>query len=181
MKTSFENLEMVLAQVSSQLALQLRSNGYFYENVLDSPRDMEFEREVKQECEVFDEGEVEETLTQFIKITQIIFRKINRLKETLQRDMEASFENLVMQLGLVSSQLALKLSSSGEFDGKILDSLGDKENQREFKQECKVVDEGGIEKEKEEEKCTPSDKEIEAIIEEVKVKIICGKRTRIQY
>lgn len=121
-KTSFKNLEMQLGQIFSQLTLKLRSSGDFYENIFDSPKDMEFEREVKQKCEVFDEGGVEETLTQFIKITQINFGKINKQKETLQRDMEASFENLAMQLGLVSSQLTLKLSSSGELNGKILDS-----------------------------------------------------------
>ncbi|XP_050875779.1 uncharacterized protein LOC127079442 [Lathyrus oleraceus] len=111
----------------------------------------------------------------------ITTKKINRKKETLQRDMEASFENLTMQLGLVSSQLALKLSSSGEFDGKVLDIPEDKEIEREFQQECEVVDEGRIEKKKEEEKCTPFDKEIEARIKEVNVKIICGKRTRMEW
>ncbi|CAL5202776.1 unnamed protein product [Lathyrus oleraceus] len=95
--------------------------------------------------------------------------------------MEASFENLAVQLGLVSSQLSLKLSSIIEFDGKILDSPRDKEIEREFKQECEIIDEGGIEKENEKEKCTPSDKEIESRIEEVEVKIIYGKRTRMQY
>ncbi|KAI5394774.1 hypothetical protein KIW84_061407 [Lathyrus oleraceus] len=38
-----------------------------------------------------------------------------------------------------------------------------------------------LQKEKEEEKCTPCDKEIEARIEEAKVKTICRKRTRMQY
>lgn len=64
--------------------------------------------------------------------------------------MEASFENLAIQLAIVSIQLELKQSSSGELDGKILDSPRDKEIEREFKPECEVVDEGGIENEKEE-------------------------------
>ena len=49
---------------------------------------------------------------------------------------------------------------------KNLDSPKDKEIEREFKQEYKVVDEGGVEKEKEEEKCITHDKEIEARIKE---------------
>lgn len=107
----------------------------------------------------------------------------SQLEESLTRfiKMETSFENLVMQLGLVFSQLALQLSSSGEFDGKVLDSPRDKEIEREFKKKCEVVDEGGIEKEKEEGKCTLFDKEIEPIIEGVEVKIIRGKIMRIQY
>lgn len=64
--------------------------------------------------------------------------------------MKTSFENLVMQLGLIVSQLALKLSSIGEIDGKTLDSPRDKEIERKFKQKCRVVDEGGVEKEKQE-------------------------------
>lgn len=181
METSFEKLKMQLGQISSQLALKLRSNGNLHENILDSPRDMEFEREVRQECEVFDERGVEETLTRFIKINQINFQKINRQKETLQWYTEASFENLAMQCGPVSSQLYLKFNSSGEFDRKILDSPKDMEIEIEFKQEYEIVDEGGIEKDKEEERCTPFDKEIEARIKEVELKIICGKRTRMQY
>lgn len=59
METSFKKLEMQLGQISSQLALKLRSSEYFYENILDSPRDTKFDRKVKQECEVFDEGGVE--------------------------------------------------------------------------------------------------------------------------
>lgn len=78
MEISFEKLEMQLGQISSQLALKLRSSGDFYENLFDSPRDAEFERQVKQECEVFDEGEVEETLIRFINSTQTNFQKINR-------------------------------------------------------------------------------------------------------
>ena len=94
--------------------------------------------------------------------------------------METSFENLEMQLGQVSSQLTSKLRSSGDFYENMLDSPGDAEIKREVKQECQVVDEGGVEKQKEEEKCTPSDKETETRIEEAKVKNICGKRTRMQ-
>ncbi|CAL5195526.1 unnamed protein product [Lathyrus oleraceus] len=47
METSFEKLEMQLGQISIQLALKLKSSGDFYENMLDSPRDSEIEREVK--------------------------------------------------------------------------------------------------------------------------------------
>lgn len=47
--------------------------------------------------------------------------------------METYFENLAMQLDIISSQLTLKLSSIGEFDGEILDSPRDKEIEREFK------------------------------------------------
>lgn len=47
MEISFKILEMQLGQVSSQLALKLRSSGDFYENMLGSPRDAEIEREVK--------------------------------------------------------------------------------------------------------------------------------------
>lgn len=93
-------------------------------------------------------------------MTQLNFEIINRLQETVRSNMETSFENLVMQFVLVSNQLALKLSSSGSSMKKNLDSPRDKEIKREFKQEYEVVDEGGIEKEKEEEKCKPSDKEI---------------------
>ena len=57
--------------------------------------------------------QLEETLTQFIKMTQLNFEKINRHQETMRSDMETSFENLEMQLGQVSSQLALKLRSIG--------------------------------------------------------------------
>lgn len=119
-ETSFEKLEIQLGQISSKLILKLRSGGDFYEKMLDSPKEEEIEIEVKQECEIFDEGGVEETLTQFIKITQNNFRKINRKQEILQRDMEASFKNLVIQLGLESSQLALKLISSGDSNGNNL-------------------------------------------------------------
>lgn len=56
-----------------------------------------------------------------------------------------------MQLGLLCSQLILKLSSSRDFNGNDLDSPRDKEFEWEFKKECEVVDEGGVEKEKEEE------------------------------
>lgn len=59
METSFEYLEMQRGQISSQLALKLRSSGEFYENMLYSPKDVEIEREVKQECELIDEGRVE--------------------------------------------------------------------------------------------------------------------------
>ena len=55
-----------------------------------------------------------------MKITQTNFWKIKRQQETLQRDMEASFENLVIQLGLVSSQLTFKLRSNGDFSGNNL-------------------------------------------------------------
>lgn len=48
MEICFENLEMQLGQISNQLALKLRTDGYFYENILDIPRDADFEREVKQ-------------------------------------------------------------------------------------------------------------------------------------
>ncbi|XP_050875687.1 uncharacterized protein LOC127079332 [Lathyrus oleraceus] len=108
-------------------------------------------------------SQLEETLTQFINKTQLNFEKINRHKETVCRNMETSFENLEIQL-------ALKLSSSGEFDGKVLDSPKYREIEREFKQECDVVDEEGLEKEKEEEIYTPSDKEIEAGIEVAELK-----------
>lgn len=46
----------------------------------------------------------------------------------------------------------------------MLGSPRDVEVEREVKHECEVVDEGGVENEKEGEKCTPSDKEIEARI-----------------
>lgn len=94
--------------------------------------------------------------------------------------METSFENLEMQLGQVSSQLILKLRSSGGFYENMLDSPGDVEIEREVKQECETVDKGGVEKRKKKKKCTPSDKEIETRIEEAKVKNIYGKRTRMQ-
>ena len=86
--------------------------------------------------------------------------------------MEVSFENLAMQLGLISSQVALKLRSSGNFNENNLDTPRDKEIGQKFKQECRVVDEGRVEKEKEEEKCTMPHKEIEARIEATKMKKI---------
>lgn len=52
---------------------------------------------------------------------------------------------------------------------------------KEGSNECEVVDEGKVEKEKEEEKCTPSDEEIKARIEEVDVKNICEKKIRMLY
>lgn len=105
-------------------------------------------------------------MTQFIKMIQLNFEKINKHQETVRRKMETSFDNLEMQLGQVSSHLALKLIPSEDFYENMLDSTRDAEIEREFKQECEVVVEGGVEKEKEEEKCTPSDKEIKERIEE---------------
>lgn len=54
-----------------------------------------------------------ETLTQFIKMTKLNFEKINRHQETVQINMETSFENIEMQLGQVCSQLVSKLRSNG--------------------------------------------------------------------
>lgn len=59
--------------------------------------------------------QLEETLTQYIKMTQHNFKKINMHKKTMRSNMETFFENLDMQLGQISSQLTLKLISSGEF------------------------------------------------------------------
>lgn len=67
-----------------------------------------------------------------------------------------------MQLGQISSQLAIKLRSSGHFYENMLDSPIDKEIEREVKQEIEVFDEGGVKKDKEEEKCKTPNKEIEA-------------------
>ena len=48
-------------------------------------------------------SQLEESLTQIIKITQLNFERINMLQETVRSNMETSFENLAMHLGLVAS------------------------------------------------------------------------------
>lgn len=65
-----------------------------------------------------------------------------------------------MWLDQISSQLALKLWYSEVFYEIMLDNLRDTEIDKEVKQECELVNEGRVEKHKEEKKCTPSDEEI---------------------
>lgn len=60
-------------------------------------------------------------------MTQLNFEKINRHQETVRSNMETSFKNLEMQLGQVSSQLALKLRSSEDFYENMLHSSSDTE------------------------------------------------------
>lgn len=87
-------------------------------------------------------SQLEETLIQFIKMAQFNFEKIDRHQETVRRNMETFFENLEMQLNQISSQLALKLKSSGDFYKNMLDSPRDAEIEREVKHECEVFGEG---------------------------------------
>ncbi|KAI5414110.1 hypothetical protein KIW84_058305 [Lathyrus oleraceus] len=83
--------------------------------------------------------QLEETLIECIKMTQLNFEKLNRHQETVLSNMETSFENLEIQLGQISIQLALKLRSSGNFYENILDSPRDAEFERAVKQECEEM------------------------------------------
>lgn len=74
----------------------------------------------------------------------------------------------------------MEAQSSGGFSGNTLDNPRDVKVEKEVKYEWEVVDEGGVQKEKEKEKCMPSVKKTESRIKEFEAKNIYGNRARMQ-
>lgn len=60
-------------------------------------------------------SQLEETLQNFIKVTQSSLDIVNKNHETMSRNHATSIKNLEMQIGLLSRQIAALACSSGGF------------------------------------------------------------------
>lgn len=65
-------------------------------------------------------SQLEETLQNFIKVIQSRFNKVNKNREILSRNHDASIKNMETHIGQLSRQIADLPSSSGGFIGNIV-------------------------------------------------------------
>lgn len=77
-------------------------------------------------------SQLEETLQNFIKVTQSSFNQVNRNHEEMSRNHNASIKNMDMKIGQLSRQIVVLLSSSEGFTGNTVENPKN--------ETCKVVD-----------------------------------------